>query len=169
MSNQPRRGFSIRIYLVDGLPDGLRIVEKSNWTGKAVVCPRSRFPDAKSRLEFGRTGGYCGYNSPRSYGGTSYFIRHPTGNWLIDSPKFVTPLVQRLEALGGIAHIFLTHQDDVADAERYAEHFKSRRIIHRDELSWQPAAEVVLNGNGPWGLPPGLLDILRHGQPTGSW
>ena len=61
---------------------------------------------------------YCGYNSPKSYGGNSYFIRHAEGNWLIDSPKFVTPLVKQLEALGGIAHIFLTHRDDVADAER---------------------------------------------------
>ena len=76
---------------------------------------------------------YCGYNSPKSYGGNSYYIRHPDGNWLIDSPKFVTPLVKQLEALGGIAHIFLTHRDDVADAERFAGHFKSRRIIHRDE------------------------------------
>src|ERR1700752_5226580 len=25
---------------------------------------------------------YCGYNSPKSYGGNSYFIRHPDGNWL---------------------------------------------------------------------------------------
>src|SRR5437016_8496675 len=78
---------------------------------------------------------YCGYNSPKSYGGNSYFIRHAAGNWLIDSPKFVTPLVQQLEALGGIAHIFLTHRDDVADAQRFAEHFGSRRIIHRDEFS----------------------------------
>src|SRR5271155_1336104 len=78
---------------------------------------------------------YCGFNSPKSYGGNSYFIRHAAGNWMIDSPKFVTPLVRRLEALGGIAHIFLTHRDDVADAERYAEHFQSRRIIHREELS----------------------------------
>ena len=91
---------------------------------------------------------YCGYNSPKSYGGNSYFIRHAAGNWLIDSPKFVTLLVQQLKALGGIAHIFLTHRDDVADAERYAEHFKSRRIIHRDELSSQPGAEVVLDGEG---------------------
>lgn len=57
-TNQPRRGFSIRIYLADGLPDGLRTVEKSNWTGRAVVCPRSRFPEAKSRPEFARTGVY---------------------------------------------------------------------------------------------------------------
>jgi hypothetical protein len=52
------RGFSIRIFLADGMPDGLRVVEKSNWTGSAVVCPRSRFPEAKSRREFGRTGVY---------------------------------------------------------------------------------------------------------------
>src|SRR5467141_3413707 len=38
---------------------------------------------------------YCGYNSPKSYGGNSYFIRHAAGKWLIDAPKFVTPLVQR--------------------------------------------------------------------------
>lgn len=34
---------------------------------------------------------YCGYNSPKSYGGNSYLVRHPAGNWLIDAPKFVAP------------------------------------------------------------------------------
>src|SRR5207237_7706778 len=110
---------------------------------------------------------YCGYNSPKSYGGNSYFVRHPAGNWLIDSPKFVTPLVQRLEALGGIAHIFLTHRDDVADAQRYAAHFGSRRIIHRDELASQPGAEVVLEGTGPWQLAPGFLAIATPGHTSG--
>jgi len=110
---------------------------------------------------------YCGYNSPKSYGGNSYFIRHPAGNWLIDSPKFVTPLVRQLEALGGIAHIFLTHRDDVADAERFAGHFQSRRIIHRDELSSQPGAEVVLEGPGPWELAPGFLAIPTPGHTRG--
>jgi glyoxylase-like metal-dependent hydrolase (beta-lactamase superfamily II) len=110
---------------------------------------------------------YCGYNSPKSYGGNSYFVRQPGGNWLIDSPKFVTPLVRQLEALGGIAHIFLTHADDVADAERFAEHFGSRRIIHRQELSSQPAAEVVLDGDGPWELAPGFLAIATPGHTRG--
>jgi glyoxylase-like metal-dependent hydrolase (beta-lactamase superfamily II)/ferredoxin len=110
---------------------------------------------------------YCGYNSPKSYGGNSYFIRHPAGNWLIDSPKFVTPLVRQLEALGGVAHIFLTHRDDVADAERYAEHFRSRRVIHREELSSQPGAEVVLDGAGPWELAPGFLAIATPGHTRG--
>src|SRR5262245_22144236 len=41
---------------------------------------------------------HCGFNSAKSYGGNSYLVRHPAGNWLIDSPKFVTPLVQQLES-----------------------------------------------------------------------
>ena len=87
---------------------------------------------------------YCGYTSPKSFGGNSYFIRHPAGNWLIDSPKFLPQLVRKFEELGGIRCIFLTHRDDVADAERYAQHFDARRIIHRDELDWQPDAEQVV-------------------------
>jgi ferredoxin len=110
---------------------------------------------------------FCGYNSPKSYGGNSYFIRHDDGNWLIDSPKFVTPLVQQLEELGGIAHIFLTHRDDVADAERFARHFGSRRFIHRDELSSQPDAEFVLDGERPWELAPGFLAIATPGHTKG--
>lgn len=110
---------------------------------------------------------YCGYNSPKSYGGNSYFVRHAAGNWLIDSPKFVAPLVRQLEALGGVAHIFLTHRDDVADAERYARHFGSRRVIHRDELSSQPGAELVLDGDGPWELAPGYLAIATPGHTQG--
>ncbi len=51
-------GFSIRIFLPDGSPDGLRIIEKSNWSGRGVVCPRPLFPKAKSRSEFGKTGVY---------------------------------------------------------------------------------------------------------------
>jgi glyoxylase-like metal-dependent hydrolase (beta-lactamase superfamily II)/ferredoxin len=110
---------------------------------------------------------FCGYNSPKSYGGNSYFIKHDDGNWLIDSPKFVTPLVQQLEALGGIAHIFLTHRDDVAEAERYARHFGSRRIIHRQELSSQPGAEVVLDGKGPWPLAVDFLAVPTPGHTQG--
>lgn len=110
---------------------------------------------------------YCGYNSPKSYGGNSYFVRHALGNWLIDSPKFVKPLVRRLEALGGVRNIFLTHRDDVADAARYAAHFHARRVIHRDELSSQPGAEVVLDGAGPWELQADFLAIATPGHTKG--
>jgi glyoxylase-like metal-dependent hydrolase (beta-lactamase superfamily II)/ferredoxin len=110
---------------------------------------------------------YCGYNSPKSYGGNSYFIRHTAGHWLIDAPKFVTPLVKQFELLGGISHIFLTHRDDVADADRYAEHFQYQRIIHRDELSSQPHAEIVLDGDGPWELTSDLPAISTPGHTQG--
>jgi glyoxylase-like metal-dependent hydrolase (beta-lactamase superfamily II)/ferredoxin len=110
---------------------------------------------------------YSGFNSPKSFGGNSYFVRHPDGNWLIDSPKFLPRLVRRFEELGGIAHIFLTHRDDVADAGRYAEHFGSRRIIHRAELSAQPDAELVLDGADPVRLGADFLAIPTPGHTAG--
>lgn len=58
MSAEKRRGFSIRIFLADGEPDGLKIIEKSNWTGCGVVCPRPIFSEVKGRREFTRTGVY---------------------------------------------------------------------------------------------------------------
>ena len=58
MKSEKRRGFSIRIFLADGEPDGLKIIEKSNWTGCGVVCPRPIFSEAKGRCEFTRTGVY---------------------------------------------------------------------------------------------------------------
>lgn len=110
---------------------------------------------------------YCGFNSPKSYGGNSYFIRRGDGNWLVDAPKFLPQLVNRFEALGGIANIFLTHRDDVADADKYAAHFGSRRVIHRAELASQPDAELVLDGTDDHLLAPGLLAIPTPGHTAG--
>ena len=36
--------FSLRIFVADGDPDGLRLVERSNWIGKGVVFPRALYP-----------------------------------------------------------------------------------------------------------------------------
>jgi glyoxylase-like metal-dependent hydrolase (beta-lactamase superfamily II)/ferredoxin len=110
---------------------------------------------------------YCGFNSPKSYGGNSYFVRHPQGNWLIDSPKFLPRLVQGFEKLGGIANIFLTHRDDVADAHLYAEKFGSKRFTHRAELASQPDAEMVLDGNEPMQLATDFLAIPTPGHTSG--
>jgi hypothetical protein len=51
-------GASIRIFLVDGTSNGLRLVEKSNWTGLGIVCPRSEYGQARQRPEFDRPGVY---------------------------------------------------------------------------------------------------------------
>ncbi len=110
---------------------------------------------------------YCGFNSPKSYGGNSYFIQHPDGNWLIDAPKYLPHLVRRFQEAGGIRFVFLTHRDDVADAERYAATFDSRRVIHRAELDAQPGAEMVLEGTEPTLLTPEFLVIPTPGHTEG--
>ncbi len=50
--------FSLRIYVADGDPDGLRLVERSNWVGKAIVFPRALLPKIKQREELSQTGVY---------------------------------------------------------------------------------------------------------------
>jgi glyoxylase-like metal-dependent hydrolase (beta-lactamase superfamily II)/ferredoxin len=110
---------------------------------------------------------YCGFASPKSFGGSSYFVRHAAGNWLIDSPKFLPQLARKFEALGGVSHIFLTHRDDVADADKYARHFGARRIIHRLELASQPDAEQVVDGSDAVELAPGFLAIPTPGHTAG--
>jgi glyoxylase-like metal-dependent hydrolase (beta-lactamase superfamily II)/ferredoxin len=110
---------------------------------------------------------YCGFNSPKSYGGNSYFIAHPSGNWLIDSPRYVEPLARRIADWGGIRYIFLTHRDDVADADKWAARFGAIRVIHRLELQAQPEAEHVLEGFDPTELIPGFLAIPTPGHTRG--
>jgi Domain of unknown function (DUF4357) len=53
-----RTPFSLRIFVVDGDPDGLRLVERTNWIGKAIMFPRALYPEVRSRAEFQQTGVY---------------------------------------------------------------------------------------------------------------
>ena len=89
---------------------------------------------------------YCGYNSRKSYGANAYLIIHPDGNWMVEAPRYVQSLAERIDEMGGVKYIFLSHRDDVADADRYASRWKSTRIIHEGDLSAQPDAEMVLKG-----------------------
>jgi glyoxylase-like metal-dependent hydrolase (beta-lactamase superfamily II)/ferredoxin len=138
-------------------------------TGSIGTLDPSRTREVRADFPMPLEGGiyYCGFNSPKSFGGNSYFVERPGGNWLIDSPKFLPHLIDRFAQLGGIAHIFLTHRDDVAEAEKYAARFSSRRIIHRKELASQPGAEMVLDGFEPVELAPGFLAIPTPGHTRG--
>lgn len=110
---------------------------------------------------------YCGFNSEKSYGGNSYFVRHPLGNWLIDSPRYVNHLVGQFERMGGIRTIFLTHRDDVADADRYARQFGSERIIHEADRRSQPGAERIIRGTDPVSFGEDFLVIPTPGHTRG--
>ena len=104
---------------------------------------------------------HCGYHSEKSYGATSYFIQRPTGNILVDSPRFVAPFVKRLEALGGIQYLYLIHCDDIADHQAFHEHFGCDRILHQDDIGPSTAAiEIPLNGTNPIQLTADIIIIL---------
>jgi len=92
---------------------------------------------------------YNGFNSEKSFGANSYFIRNEEGNWLIDSPRYVSRLVEAFERMGGVRYIFLSHEDDVADAARYASHFKATRIIHEEDAEAMPETEWLVRGIEP--------------------
>jgi glyoxylase-like metal-dependent hydrolase (beta-lactamase superfamily II)/ferredoxin len=155
-----------------------RSVEEENAAYRApVACPTASIGAAEQRgaeraarefpLAVAPSVWYCGFASPKSFGGSSYFVPHEYGNWLIDSPRFVEHLARRFEESGGLQYIFLTHRDDVADAAKYAARFGAQRIIHRLELASQPDAERVLEGTEDVELAPEFLAIPTPGHTPG--
>lgn len=50
--------FTIRIFVPDGDPEGLRIIDRMNWTGLGIVFPREDWPEIKQRSDFSRPGVY---------------------------------------------------------------------------------------------------------------
>lgn len=109
---------------------------------------------------------FCGYASPNSYGASSYLIVRPEGNVLVDSPRFAKNLVRRLEDLGGISLMFMSNRDDVADHEKFKEHFGCRRIIHRADARGVEA-EQLLEGHETVALDKDLLTIPVPGHTRG--
>ena len=50
--------YTIRIFVPDGNPEGLRIIDRMNWTGLGIAFPREDWPKVKHRAEFSRPGVY---------------------------------------------------------------------------------------------------------------
>jgi len=115
---------------------------------------------------------HCGYHARSSFGAASYLIRRPRergGNVLVDSPRFSAPLVARLEALGGVALMFLTHADDVADHERFRERFGCTRVMHAaDAAAETRGIERWIEGDESIDLDPELRAIPVPGHTAGS-
>jgi glyoxylase-like metal-dependent hydrolase (beta-lactamase superfamily II) len=79
----------------------------------------------------------------------------------------VEHLARRFEEMGGVRYLFLTHRDDVADADKYAARFGAERIIHRLELSAQPDAERAIDGMEDVELAPEFVAIPTPGHTRG--
>ncbi|HUG54044.1 MAG TPA: MBL fold metallo-hydrolase [Vicinamibacteria bacterium] len=111
---------------------------------------------------------YCGYNSADSYGANAFLALRRDGNLLVDSPRFAAPLVRAMERLGGVAHVLLTHQDDVADAQRFAAPFGSRVWIHEADSRAAPFASDLLRGTDPVSITSNVRAIPVPGHTRGS-
>ena len=149
--------------------------EEAAWRA-AIVCPtasvRTEFvrkaPKSLYPHELGPGVYRCGYNSRKSFGAHSYFVVRQSGNFLIDSPRYMRQLVSFFEDNGGLTDVLLTHSDDVADADRYAEHFSSRVWIHEHDASAAPYATDLLRGTESIELHAGMLVIPTPGHTRGS-
>ncbi len=112
---------------------------------------------------------HCGFHAESSFGAASYLIRRPGGNVLVDSPRFASALVRRLEELGGVRTLFLTHRDDVADHERFREHFGCERVLHADDATGSLGSlERLVVGAEPVALDDDLLVLPTPGHTRGS-
>jgi len=113
---------------------------------------------------------YCGFNAESSFGAWSYLIVRPDedgGNVLIDSPRFATQLVKRIEAMGGVRTMLLTHKDDVADHDRFAARFGCERIMHADDGAAKHGVERVISGRESVRIDPELIAIPVPGHTRG--
>ena len=111
---------------------------------------------------------YCGFTSADSFGGSSYLIVRPEGNVLVDAPRAAEPLLRRIEALGGLSLIVLTHRDDVADHEKIARRFGCERVMHEADIDGGTAGvERKLRGSDVVRLAQDLLVIPTPGHTRG--
>ena len=113
---------------------------------------------------------FCGFTSAASYGGWSYLIVRPKdrgGNILVDSPRFNSPLVKRIEQMGGVNLMFLTHRDDIADHVQFAAHFHCPRVMHQGDGAVNLGIEQVISGEKEVRIDDHLLIIPTPGHTRG--
>jgi glyoxylase-like metal-dependent hydrolase (beta-lactamase superfamily II) len=113
---------------------------------------------------------FCGFTSESSFGAWSYLITRPAsegGNVLVDSPRFASQLLKRIERMGGVSQMLLTHKDDVADHKLFRERFNCERVMHRDDGAARLGVEHVIQGTEPVQLDNDLLVIPTPGHTLG--
>ena len=109
---------------------------------------------------------FCGWAAESSYGAAAWLIKRPDGNVLVDSPRSASTLMTRLEELGGVRYMFLTHRDDVADHEAFHARFGCERIVHRADAV--RGAERIIDGEAPVRIADDLVIVPVPGHSRGS-
>ena len=141
----------------------------------AVACPTQSIGTSEARrppqppFPFELTAGVyaLGHNARSSFGAHSYLLVRPDGNLMTDSPRFTRPLAEQIDHLGGLRHVLLTHRDDVADADRWAERHGADVWIHAADADAAPYATVILSGHEPMDVAAGVVAVPAPGHTAG--
>jgi len=128
-----------------------------------IAPPAGVFPEEMTQGVY-----RLGYNAKSSYGAHAFLVRRPDGAAMVDAPRWTKQVVRALEEAGGLSDILLTHEDDVADAARYAKHFGARVSIHEADRSAAPYADRIFEGRDPIQVYHDLLAIPVPGHTKGS-
>jgi glyoxylase-like metal-dependent hydrolase (beta-lactamase superfamily II)/ferredoxin len=113
---------------------------------------------------------FCGFTSEASFGAWSYLIVRPKergGNVLVDSPRFNNPLAKRIEDMGGVNLMLLSHRDDIADHAKFASHFHCPRVMHEGDGAAARGIERVISGTDPMSIDNDLQLIPTPGHTRG--
>jgi glyoxylase-like metal-dependent hydrolase (beta-lactamase superfamily II)/ferredoxin len=113
---------------------------------------------------------FCGFTSEASFGAWSYLIVRPPeqgGNVLVDSPRYNNPLVKRIEEMGGVNLMLLSHRDDIADHAKFAAHFHCPRVMHEADGAAAHSIEQVITGTAPLRVDVDLQLIPTPGHTRG--
>lgn len=125
--------------------------------------PRGLYP-----VELGADIWFTGHNARESFGANAFLIERSWGRAMIDAPSWHPDVAAWCEARGGLDHILLTHRDDVADADRYAERFGARVWIHHDDRDAALWATDVVSGLDTVEVEDGLTVVPIPGHTRGS-
>ena len=142
----------------------------------AVACPTQSIGTTAARrpprpaFPFELTPGVyaLGHNARSSFGAHSYLVPRPDGNLMTDSPRFASGLAELIDDLGGVRHVLLSHRDDVADADRWADRYGADVWIHEADLDAAPYATVVLEDGEAAEVAPGATAVPVPGHTEGS-
>lgn len=149
--------------------------ERAMWRA-AVACPTQSIRNREIKrpidpvfpFEFTKGVFGLGYNSRNSFGAHSYLVQREEGNLMTDSPRFQKTLAKEIDDLGGIAHILLTHRDDVADADKWANRYGAKVWIHESEAEAAPYATDLIRGDEAVTIAPGVKSVFAPGHTEGS-
>jgi len=109
----------------------------------------------------------CGFASAATFGASSWLVVRPDGNVLVDVPRPVPALLDRIRALGGVRTLFLTHRDDIDGHDKMAAAFGCERVMHAaDRCAASEGVEHYLDGDST--LAPGVDALHLPGHTQGS-